>query len=98
MRNVTIMKAALAGFILLAGTATQPALAQQKQVTPAMAAQQLARGAKAWASNCSRCHGLRDPKELSDTDWAVSVAHMRVRANLPGDIARDIAAFLKSSN
>ncbi len=59
---------------------------------------QIARGAKAWAETCNRCHNLRSPDELPDEDWDVSVTHMRVRANLPGQLARDIAAFLKSSN
>ena len=59
---------------------------------------QFARGAKAWAENCGRCHNLRAPEELTDEDWDVTVTHMRVRGNLPGALARDIAAFLKASN
>lgn len=59
---------------------------------------QIARGAKAWAENCGRCHNIRSPKDQVDYEWRVSVTHMRVRANLPGDVARDITAFLKSSN
>ena len=59
---------------------------------------QLARGAKAWADTCSRCHNLRAPDELDDKAWEISVIHMRVRANIPGQTARDIEAFLKASN
>lgn len=59
---------------------------------------QMARGAKAWAQNCGRCHNIRAPKELTDEEWEVSVTHMRVRANLPGNVARDIIAFLQASN
>ena len=59
---------------------------------------QVARGAKAWAENCNRCHNLRDPNELQDYEWDVSVNHMRIRAGLPGQVARDIKAFLKASN
>ncbi len=59
---------------------------------------QTARGAKAWAANCARCHNMRSPKELTDEEWAISVTHMRVRANLPGNVADDIIAFLKASN
>jgi len=59
---------------------------------------QFARGAKAWSQNCERCHNLRGPKEFSDSDWDTIVTHMRVRANLPGNVARDIVAFLKGSN
>lgn len=57
-----------------------------------------ARGAKAWAENCSRCHRLRDPKEMSDAQWAVTMAHMRVRAGLDGRTAADIRLFLQQSN
>ncbi len=59
---------------------------------------QVARGAKAWAENCGRCHNIRDPKEFNDEIWEVSVTHMRVRANLPGKKIEDIKAFLKASN
>lgn len=57
-----------------------------------------ARGAKAWSENCGRCHNIRPAAELSDEEWKVSVTHMRVRANIPGDVARDIIAFLQASN
>lgn len=57
-----------------------------------------ARGAKAWADNCSRCHRMRDPKELSDDQWKVSLTHMRLRAGLDGADVRDIEAFLTGSN
>ncbi|WP_041558961.1 hypothetical protein [Novosphingobium sp. PP1Y] len=76
------------------------------QLTPAQSADrkaepdpmQFARGAKAWADNCGRCHNIRDPKEYSDRSWNVIAKHMRVRANISGDTADDIAAFLKASN
>lgn len=57
-----------------------------------------ARGAKAWVENCGRCHNIRAASELTDEEWEVSVTHMRVRANISGDIARDIIEFLKASN
>lgn len=60
--------------------------------------QQISRGAKAWSENCNRCHNTRDPKELKDYEWEVSVMHMRKIGNLPGEVARDIEAFLKASN
>ena len=59
---------------------------------------QVARGAKAWAQTCNRCHNVRAPKELTDEEWDVSATHMRVRANLPGDMVKDIIAFLQASN
>ena len=63
--------------------------------TPAAAA---ARGAKAWADNCATCHNNRSPLEKGDAGWAIATTHMRVRANISGDVARDIIAFLQASN
>lgn len=60
--------------------------------------QQIGRGAKAWAENCARCHNARDPRSIKDYEWDVSVMHMRKIANLPGEVARDIAEYLKASN
>ncbi len=56
------------------------------------------RGAKAWADNCTRCHNVRDPKELRDDQWKTTVYHMRVRGGLTGQQTRDIIKFLQESN
>ena len=58
----------------------------------------ISRGAQQWANNCARCHNMRDPKEFRDDEWKPIVQHMRVRAGLTGQQARDILAFLQSSN
>ena len=58
----------------------------------------MARGAKAWSDNCARCHNMRDPKEFRDDQWHVIVSHMRMRAGLTGQDARDILTFLQTSN
>ena len=50
-----------------------------------------ARGAQAWANNCSRCHNARDPKDYRDE-------HMRIRAGLTGQETRDILKFMQGSN
>lgn len=65
---------------------------------PAADAAAVSRGARAWADNCGGCHNLRSPEDLADAQASVAVAHMRVRAKLPGDMARDILAFLQASN
>lgn len=84
---------------MLALLASSPGLAEETvSEKPSADPAQFARGAKAWKDNCARCHNLRDPKELTDLEWEISVTHMRARANLPGDIAEDIKAFLKASN
>lgn len=59
---------------------------------------QVARGAKAWAEQCGRCHNIRSANELTDEEWIVSTTHMRVRGNIPADLIRDIQAFLRASN
>lgn len=57
-----------------------------------------ARGAKSWSENCARCHNMRDPKEFRDDLWKPIVTHMRVRAGLTGQDARDILFFIQNSN
>lgn len=61
-------------------------------------AAQVAQGAGYWASQCQRCHNLRDPGEFTDDIWEVSVTHMRIRGNIPPEQIRAIKAFLKASN
>lgn len=56
------------------------------------------KGAKAWADNCTRCHNLRNAKELRDDQWITTMFHMRVRGGLTGQETRDILTFLQNSN
>ena len=57
-----------------------------------------AKGAQTWSDNCSRCHNMRDPKDLRDDQWITTVYHMRIRAGLTGQQTRDILTFLQQSN
>ncbi len=82
----------------LSGMVFAPGLAFAEDETAQADPAQIARGAKAWAEQCSRCHNIRAPSELTDEDWYVSVTHMRVRANIPGKMIEDIIAFLQASN
>lgn len=96
-KSTTSLKAlliAIAAGIMVAG-AVNPVVAAEKEKA---AQTQFVRGAMAWKDQCERCHNLRDPKEFTDDIWDVSVTHMRIRANIPAQIARDIKAFLKASN
>ena len=79
---------------LLGSVFATPATAQEKKPDPAA----FARGAKAWADSCGRCHNVRDPKELTDAQWKPVVSHMRIRAGLTGQEARDVLTFLQGSN
>ena len=83
---------------LFSAMITGPGIAYAEEKPDQTDPAQFARGAKAWAEQCGRCHNVRAPAELNDSDWHVSVTHMRVRANIPGDMIRDIQAFLKASN
>lgn len=56
------------------------------------------RGIKLWADNCTRCHNMRSPSDLTDEQWITSVFHMRARAGLTGQEARDIITFLQAAN
>jgi len=88
-----IIRVAVAGAIFMAGATVFNAYAEETG-TPG----DFARGAKAWADNCTRCHFTRDPKELRDDQWRSTVYHMRVRALLTGQDTRDILKFLQESN
>lgn len=57
-----------------------------------------ARGARTWADNCAHCHQMREPGEFSDAEWKVIVAHMRNRAGLTGQQARDVVAYMQAAN
>lgn len=56
------------------------------------------KGSKAWSENCARCHNMRSPSDLRDDQWVTTVFHMRVRAGLTGQEARDLLTFLQGSN
>ena len=81
--------------VVLAATAV---LAQETAADTPSDPARFARGAQAWSSHCARCHNMRDPQELNDRQWEAVMAHMRVRAGLSAEQARDILAFLQGSN
>ena len=53
-------------------------------------------GAELWTMNCSRCHMARNPGEFTAAQWQTIFRHMRIRANLPADQAREIQKYLES--
>ena len=97
-----IIAASLVAVFISAGLALalaqQPTLAASTEEATQSDPMQFARGAQTWATTCARCHNMRDPKELRDDQWRAAVAHMRVRAGLTGQEARDVLAFLQGSN
>lgn len=81
-------------FVLGTATAVGAADPAQEKFDPAA----FARGAKAWADNCGRCHNVRDPKDFRDDQWKMIMTHMRLTAGLTGRETRDILKFLQGSN
>ena len=75
-----------------------PKSLQAKKVVPTERAPDFIKGAQLWASNCGRCHNLREPKDYNDELWKATAFHMRVRAGLTGQETRDILEYLKNSN
>lgn len=101
MKAISMMVAAAAAAAVLQAS---PAGAQQGSTNSSALMPEkpdpmaVVRGAKSWGDNCGQCHNPRDPKDLSDEQWRVVVTHMRIRAGLTGEEARDITRFLQSSN
>ena len=54
-------------------------------------------GAKLWEENCQSCHNRPRPSAYSNTQWDVLIQHMRVRAKLTGNEAREVLDFIKDS-
>lgn len=55
-------------------------------------------GAELYSINCNRCHPERYPTEFSSAQWKTIMTHMRVRANLPADQARQILKYLQTDS
>lgn len=89
---IPTLAVAVVGAGLLAPLYAPSAVAEQQDASA------FARGANSWAQNCARCHNMRDAREFSDDQWKVIVTHMRVRAGLSGQEARDILRFLQANN
>ena len=84
------------GAIIVAG-ASSLTQATDPSASPADASA-FARGASPWSTNCVRCNNARDPMDYRDHQWKLIMSHMRIRAGLTGQEARDILQFLQGSN
>lgn len=51
-------------------------------------------GEKLWKQHCNRCHNLRSAKDFNSDQWRAIMAHMKVRACLPDELARIILEYL----
>lgn len=84
--------------LILAFSVTSAFAAEKEKSKQVNTKGDVARGVKAWSENCMRCHNARDPREYSDDLWKPIITHMRIRAGLTGQQARDILAYFKQSN
>mgnify|MGYP005990714757 FL=1 len=57
----------------------------------------VAKGAKIYSENCSRCHNARPAEEYSKKEWSVVIPHMRAKAHMTGKEALAVEAFLAST-
>jgi hypothetical protein len=55
-------------------------------------------GAELYAINCNRCHPERYPTEWTSAQWKTLMTHMRVRANLPAEQAKEILKYLQEDS
>lgn len=95
MNTLKMYKTGLAGLVIITGMSFYGnSIADETESTKG----DFTRGAKSWSDNCTRCHNVRDPKELRDDQWITTTYHMRVRAGLTGQETRDIIEFLQKSN
>lgn len=55
-------------------------------------------GASLYAAHCARCHTQRWPSERTDAEWTTILSHMRFTGNIPGEDAKAIRDYMRSSN
>ena len=83
------------GLLSLLLLATSPLYAQSETE---LGKGDVTRGASSWATNCVRCHEMREPSEFDDALWKPVVMHMRLEGGLTGQQTRDILAFIQASD
>ena len=73
---------------------------QKTDTTAASAAEpaQKLTGEDLYAINCNRCHAERYPREWTPQEWRTLILHMRVRANIPADQAREILKYMQEQS
>ncbi len=82
-----------------ATTNTPPAAANAKPAKPGQTVEKKKlTGAELYAINCNRCHSERYPTEFTSAQWQTIMLHMRVRANLPADQAKEILKYLQEDS
>jgi mono/diheme cytochrome c family protein len=55
-------------------------------------------GADLYAIHCNRCHAERYATEFTAAHWKTIILHMRVRANLTAEQAREVLKYLQEDS
>lgn len=55
-------------------------------------------GGELYAIHCNRCHSERYATEFTAAHWKTIMIHMRVRANLTAEQAREILKYLQEDS
>ena len=94
MKHLVLMTSVISSTLVLAQTspAPKPAGTAAKPAANAARTNQPDVGQRKFDANCGRCHSF--PQQLSPSLTGTVVRHMRVRANLSAEDAKDILRFL----
>jgi len=94
VKHLVLMTSVISSTLLLAQTspALKPAGTAAKPAANAARTNQPDVGQRKFDANCGRCHSF--PQQLSPSLTGTVVRHMRVRANLSAEDAKDILRFL----
>jgi len=76
---------------------TAPTTTGTTAATTPVQAQKLS-GEDLYAINCNRCHAERSPREWTPNQWKTLMMHMRIRANIPADQAREILKYMQEQS
>jgi hypothetical protein len=93
-----VVAVAIAVIVLsFSATAQSPTPASKSKVdTTAPVKVEPLSGAELWAMNCNRCHMARNPGEFTAAQWRTILRHMRIRANLPANQAKELQKYLEA--
>jgi cytochrome c5 len=94
VKQLALMTSILSATLVIAQTSStpKPAATAVKPATKAVSTNQPDVGQRKFDANCGRCHSF--PEQLSPSLTGTVVRHMRVRANLSAEDAKDILRFL----
>jgi hypothetical protein len=90
------------GFVVIAvsvDTMRSPAVYAGPETAPEKPAEKKSlSGADLYAIHCNRCHSERYATEFTAAHWKTIMMHMRVRANLTAEQAREVLKYLQEDS